>query len=516
MSPSTLNDYMPTILTDALNRVTLNGKYASAARFAGIPQEGLGTLPSEAMRQAFVEGLYNSGLISETLKDTIKGLPYNQAAGFGGDVTVAVQTKEVSLDELVTILNETAVTPLNSTVRLNQIMESTGYMGLYDASAGNDVITTDSKANITSSTSSIGLGKILSGNYVLWAQTGDCGGSTRTTSMIGGVLDATLNSTFWDDMFSTLESLFDTGDPYTQLALEYARIETEKLLDDPRYDKSGSPYGDGWYLTEKADEDDGAKWGSFSVLENNDKIHTNYRRDAGNTTIKNEAINKASDDESGYVGLVAEGHTDSGDDEANDCRSTLSINLSTMMKAYLTYFYDFLNGVSATDENGLDAYYVGDQLSTSHLIDDNTVFTIKTGTAVSSDDLAQATFYDTLFNQICANGWTENDNIDDTEYLQQMLQNGMLFISKVKDDGYYYQGNYATDPYIKEISDDTLIAQAEAKYTTEKAKLNSKEETLDMKMKNLDTEISSLTTEYDTVKNTISKNIEKSFKRYNA
>ena len=93
-----------------------------------------------------------------------------------------------------------------------------------------------------------------------------------------------------------------------------------------------------------------------------------------------------------------------------------------------------------------------------------------------------------------------------------MLQNGMLFISKAKDDGYYYQGNYATDPYIKEISDDTLVAQAEAKYTTEKAKLNSKEETLDMKMKNLDTEISSLTTEYDTVKNTISKNIENSCK----
>ena len=92
----------------------------------------------------------------------------------------------------------------------------------------------------------------------------------------------------------------------------------------------------------------------------------------------------------------------------------------------------------------------------------------------------------------------------------------MLYLSKTKDDGYYYQENYATDSYIKEVTDDTKVAQAEAKYTTEKAKLNAKEETLDLKMKNLDTEISSLTTEYDTVKNTISKNIEKSFKRYNA
>ena len=43
-----------------------------------------------------------------------------------------------------------------------------------------------------------------------------------------------------------------------------------------------------------------------------------------------------------------------------------------------------------------------------------------------------------------------------------------------------------------------------------------KEQTLDLRLKNLDTEISALTTEYDTVKNTISKQIEKTFKRYNA
>ena len=143
-------------------------------------------------------------------------------------------------------------------------------------------------------------------------------------------------------------------------------------------------------------------------------------------------------------------------------------------------------------------------------------YTWKIGTEVSSDDLGQSTFYDALFNQICANGWTENDRINDNEYLQQMLQNGMMFISRMKDDNYYYQGNYATDTYIKEIADETLIAYAESKYNTEKAKLNAKEETIDLKMKNLDTEISSLTTEYDTVKNTISKNIEKSFKRYSA
>ena len=54
-------------------------------------------------------------------------------------------------------------------------------------------------------------------------------------------------------------------------------------------------------------------------------------------------------------------------------------------------------------------------------------------------DSAQATFYDALFNQICQNGWTKNDKIDDNEYMQEMLKSGMLYISKVNDDGYYYQ-----------------------------------------------------------------------------
>lgn len=196
-----------------------------------------------------------------------------------------------------------------------------------------------------------------------------------------------------------------------------------------------------------------------------------------------------------------------------------SINLNNLAQAYLTLFAKAMSGVSQKDADGSPKYQVSaGKLEDNKLVTNDTLyeFTIKTGSEVSSDDLGQATFYDALFNQICANGWTENNKIDDNEYLKEMLQSGMLYISKMKDDGYYYQGNYSTDSYIKEISDETAIAQAEAKYQTEKAKLNAKEETLDLKMKNLDTEISSLTTEYDTVKNTISKNIEKSFKRYNA
>ena len=275
-----------------------------------------------------------------------------------------------------------------------------------------------------------------------------------------------------------LSQVFDLGDGYSASALDYAMNEIKKLyipVDDSTGEYYNDFYSDTTHFNGEVGEENASKYIGWA--------NTEYQCGWGYHRSKNR------------------------------------VSIGNMLQAYLTYFADFINGVSTTDINGIDKYYVekGNLANSSLVTDDSSyIYTWLTGTTVSSDDLAQATFYDALFNQLCANGWTENDEVTDSSYLQEMLQSGMLYISKVKDDGYYYQGNYATDPYIKEISDETLIAQVEAKYTTEKAKLNTKEETLDMKMKNLDTEISSLTTEYDTVKNTISKNIEKSFKRYNA
>ena len=148
--------------------------------------------------------------------------------------------------------------------------------------------------------------------------------------------------------------------------------------------------------------------------------------------------------------------------------------------------------------------------------DNDFLFSVQTATGINTDQALQSGFYDAIFNQICLNGWTENNNVNDSDYLQEMIKTGKYMISTCSDDGYYYQGSYSTNTYIREISDDEAIAKAEAKYNTEKQRLNQKEEIIDLKMKNLDTEISSLTTEYDTVKSLISKNIEKGFKRYDA
>ena len=516
MSPSALNDYMPTTITDTLGRVVLNSKYASVARYAGIPQEGLGTLPSEAMRNAFIQGLASKGVITNVLASTILGLPYNQEAGFGGGTTVSVLTEDVNINELAEILSDYTVTPLDTSydaeftrgINLYSNSDSTYYVN--SASSGDGRWNNLNGKTYTEGAAStaISLGQILQGDYVMVAYGQDEYNSAL--GYAGGAIDAVVNSSFWEDMFEAVESLLDTGDSYTQKALEYARSNVEKMISN-NCDQSKGPGSKGC-------EDEKRQYYNDTDL-SNFAYRTGGADQEKDANVMAQALNYASENgqNNSYIGLVCRFNCGKGHDDDSDI-SAVSVNLSNVLKAYLTYFADFMNGVSATDAYGMQIYDVTNQKVSSKLVSDDYLFQfkIKTGTTVSSDDLAQATFYDALFNQICKQGWSENEKITESGYMQAMLQNGMLFISKMKDDGYYYQGNYATDPYIKEISDETAIAQAESRYTTEKAKLNTKEETLDLKMKNLDTEISSLTTEYDTVKNTISKNIEKSFKRYSA
>lgn len=517
MTPSALNDYMPTTLTDALGRVTLHSRYASAARAAGIPQEGLGTLPSEGMRNAFINALYANGILTQRTAETILGLPYNQQAGFGGGATTSVITKTGNIDTLIESLEENgtefSTTELVSSQQIQGAKDDMNNCKIRTKVIEADGTTTDlESADFT-------LADLLSDEtkYNL-----DYYGSVRSeqspvtaTAMMQKYLAEP--GGFIDWLYDEFAAVLDLGDSVTGAALQTAYNETKKLIDPGTTGNiSGTEQSlsDYWYsVTGNSDWDTDTQWKNENVNKFLEPIGTVISGNVENydpNVIKNG---------SNYMGFVYAAANKGKDDDGND-HCTGGINLNNIAKAFLTYFVKAMDGWSKTDTNGIPKYYVnvGSLSENNRLATDDDLFeyTIKTGSEVSSDDMGQATFYDALFNQLCANGWTENNMITDNDYLQEVLQNGMLFISKPKDDGFYYQGNYGIDPYIKEITDESTAAAAEAKYNTEKAKLNSKEETIDMKMKNLDTEISSLTTEYDTVKNTISKNIEKSFKRYNA
>ena len=491
MIPSALNDYLPTTITDSSGRVILDSKYASVAKAAGIPQEGLGTLPSESTRNKFVQYLYNNGLITETLSDKIQGLPYNQGAGFGNNVTVVNNLETTTYEEVLKMFDDISVGEyLNSIDDFldNDCANISDSSGIYtqDEYQGRHEVDENDFSKLT-------LGDILRGtdsdgnsinSYIIWIDSAD--GQHSTNDFV----DPLKSDTIWNSFIDAIYSVLYNGTEDSEEAFNYAV----------------SSFKDKIIRTNCTSTENSA---NQTFAEFADKHRHTGDRKGGSSHEEGDCRNSIFN----YNGIC---YAQNGGDDYN---SYAGIDLTTALKQFITYYADIYNGSAKTDVYGFQLLEVkegGEPKSGNRLIDDNTEFVINNGTEVSSDDLAHATFYDCLFNQICANGWCENNDIQDNDYLQQMLKNGMLYISRAEDDGYYYQKNYATDTYIKEISDESAIAQAEAKYSIEKARLNSKEEELDLKMKNLDTEISSLTTEYDTVKNTISKNIEKSFKRYNA
>ncbi len=499
MTPSAINNYTPAPITDSSGRVVLDSRLAKAARDAGIPQEGLDGLPSSDVRNKFIDSLASTGYISQFQADNIKKTTYNQMAGVGSADLVNVSTTTGTLQDLIDAVS-------------NEYYDFSDVVGFNNQFV--DDVKFESQANGTATTAEnkVSFADILNGNYMLLAEThdGDNGETSYNNLTVdGGVADVLCNMTVWDCMFEVFESKLDTGDPKTQAALAYARRMVTDMMTNLGAGEDDGTKGD--YGSHSGVGTVGTGSGDYSWDGKN--IHDNWGdwreyRDKYDSKVNGWARDDASADTIGLNGIY--NHDNDGKSDDDSCMSVATVNVSNMFKAYLTYFAQYMEGLDSS------SYEVTNKASTSNLIDEMFTFTIVTDVDTSGDNLLIAAFWDTLFNQICTKGWTENDNVNNQDYLQESLKNGNMYISTLSDDGYYYQGNYATNSLIKEVTDEEGIAQAEARYNREKQKINYKENILDMKMKNLDTEISSLTTEYDTVKSVISKNIEKVFKRYNA
>ena len=485
MTPSELNGHMPVLTTDASGRVVLNSAYAAAAKAAGIPQEGLGCLPSTTVRNKFIDGLAGAGLITPESAVTYKGITYAQEMGLGTTDLVTSVIEQMTLQEMMDhyLLNGD-MTFYDKPFNADTLKAQTGggsaviYNGDNSSSAGSE-----NKTNLN-------IIDVLNNDYqyiIIGSHDDD-----KRAGQAKSFKDLDL----WDWMFDELANMLNvTGDAQIAGAIQVAEAMTRELLD---YGKHGTSYST-------------AAKKSHSTM-NSDKTAMNG---AGEGFIEAFGFGQngkvSTSDHFGVINLDREGNA-----WDHSPRGLVSIDISNIAKAYLTYFAQYMEGGERYSEYKVDDESNRVDSDNTHLIDDKFKFDVLVENGVNTNQALISGFYDAMFNQLCLKGWVENPNVDDNDYLQEMLQSGILFIATCNDDGNYYQGNYSTNTFIKEVADEEAIARAEAKYNTQKQKINSKEEVIDMKMKNLDTEISSLTTEYDTVKSLISKNIEKAFKRYDA
>jgi len=523
MTPSIYNDYYPKTVTDAKNRVILNPSLAAAARAAGIPAEGLSGTPSSDVRNAFIDALAAESVITPAKASAIESVTYANTIGFGATKNVSFGLTEITYDELLELISAstgdetTAQYGLQLTSQNYAWMESQGVggngmsIGIFDGSGHRNSIMWGEGED-----SSITLKDLLSTDkQYVWTINAPKGAATAITEMaymqriICGAEGQ--EGSFTDYLIEMFGSVLG-GVNANEAALQYAANAVYDLI----------------YPNSKVQE----------IANNLIQTHPEYLtgdrhdREGGDRGENNETFRNAiSEASAGTYWKWKKGTHDTvegrayssvgmytsfcGDAGNGGNRHSVSVNLNTLTQTFLTAFVEYQEGIG----NSGYQYNRGSR-GEAVLYDpkrSDFQFTIATQTEVDSDeDNLYANFYDALFNQICMNGWTENAQIENVEYMTDLFKNGLAFISSIAEDGYYYQGSYSTDRAVLEVADDNAIAVAEAKYNTEKAKIENKEDTIDMRMKNLDTEISSLTTEYESTKQIITKAIEKSFKRYDA
>ena len=477
MTPSALNDYNPYLITDAQGKIVLTDSMFNAAYNAGIIDENGdptgaalftqsgknidvqnpdGTVSqvwkSDGSRDAFLNALVTSGDLAATTADSVKAVNDGNSytnSGIGGE-----------------ILDKTIANALTTTGLISELSSK------------------DEDGNLKYSVYAA-----LSGMNFCYTTSPD------TTADNGKFIIANNGTALKEDQIKELSigDLLSGKYTITKVGSSNMEVKTEILT------KLAAALGQGY-------TGDGSKGLNVDTESNNalttalDFTHQHYISDAttvsGGTTYNKitNSINQAHN----YNGVV---HSDVGE----------TISLTNLLKSYLTSFAIAIDGAESTlfniESSAGSSKYVTDDL--------NYYFLIEEGGAVTETDLLTADFYNQLYNQICLNGATtdaiKRDMVSDPEYLMQALKNGQLFISSLNTDGYFYQGAYTLNGYVAEVTDEEAIAQAEMEYEITKSKLNYKEETLDLKMKNIDTELSALTTEYDTVKNLISKNVEKVF-----
>lgn len=132
-------------------------------------------------------------------------------------------------------------------------------------------------------------------------------------------------------------------------------------------------------------------------------------------------------------------------------------------------------------------------------------------------------FYDQLFTAIAEKGWVELYEVNDNDYLNNMLQNNMLYITTLEeqdDDGdgitsLEYNTDIASNmDNIFSVNDSNAQTEALVKYEHDKAILNEKESRIDVRMKNLNTELSATNNMLDSVKTVRNDNIEQTLNLY--
>lgn len=118
-----------------------------------------------------------------------------------------------------------------------------------------------------------------------------------------------------------------------------------------------------------------------------------------------------------------------------------------------------------------------------------------------------------------------NDKISDRDWLMEGINNAEVFLYKMESKKNIFEGDkinifaqtgVAEDQDITETNSDELISEARMAYEKRIKELDFRDQELDLTLSQIDQQHNALKTEYDSVKQIVSKSVERSFKTFNA
>ena len=101
-----------------------------------------------------------------------------------------------------------------------------------------------------------------------------------------------------------------------------------------------------------------------------------------------------------------------------------------------------------------------------------------------------------------------------TEWLTNMVNAGAIIISKPDNKGNFFETSVAIDTGLQEVSDETLLRKAEAKYEADMRKIDRKDRMYDHELAALDNERNAIKAEMETLKTVAKDNVERTFKLF--
>lgn len=198
--------------------------------------------------------------------------------------------------------------------------------------------------------------------------------------------------------------------------------------------------------------------------------------------------------------------------------------ISQLLEKYTTLN---ANGWCANASNSnMTNYYMVDISSSSYLEflslsaqleaakAENTALINSGNQILTASEESQIAFYDKLFQSIADNGWMADISLSDNEYLNNMLQNNLYYITTVTsgDEENEYESHIAsTFSYIVSVNDTAAQTEAQAKYEYEKSIINEKEQRIDTRMQNLETEQSAIKAMIQGIESVKNDNSERAF-----